>query len=193
MVGYKPIMTYSIAKNYSTNLITTDVDLSRHQYAVVVRPEETKLLEKINDTIRRLKAEKQFEAWHDKWFGTVLIEGTIAAGAAKRTEELKIAPKTFAVTLVKEAGSKVQLDRLDGFTATLTGPGGSFTSTPISTNDAETGGSFKFPTPIPLGEYKLSLSRINLTASLTIAKKPVTSLTFVMTFKSNGELSIVEK
>ena len=80
-----------------------------------VRPEETKLLEKINDTIRRLKAEKQFEAWHDKWFGTVLIEGTIAAGAAKRTEELKIAPKTFAVTLVKEAGSKVQLDRLDGF------------------------------------------------------------------------------
>jgi ABC-type amino acid transport substrate-binding protein len=192
VVGYKPIMTYSIAKNYSTNLITTDVDLSRHQYAVVVRPEETKLLEKINETIRRLKGEKQFEAWHDKWFGTVLIEGTKAAGDAKRTEELKIAPKSISVTLVKEPGSTYELDRLDGFNATLTGPGGNFTSTAINTNEAGTGGTFKFPTPIPPGEYKFNLARIKVSENITIQKEPKTSLSVTMTFGVKS-LSIVVK
>jgi polar amino acid transport system substrate-binding protein len=193
VVGYKPIMTYSIAKNYSTNLVTTDIELSHYQYAVVVRPDETKLLDKINETIRRLKSAKQFPAWYDKWFGTVLVEQSTRAADLKKTEELKSAPKTISVTLVKEAGSKVQLDRLDGFNATLTGPEGNFTSTAINTNEAGTGGNFKFPNPIPPGEYKFTLARITVTASITIEKRPVTTLSVTMTFQANGGLSIVVK
>ncbi len=192
VVGAKPIMTYSIAKNYSTNLVTTDNELSHYQYAVVVRPEETKLLEKINETIRRLKSAKQFQTWHEKWFGTVLDEMKGKAADLKKIEELKIAPKTIAVTLVKEAGSKVQLDRLDGFNATLTGPGGNFTSTAINTNEAGTGGTFKFPNPIPPGEYKFTLARINVTATITIEKKPVTNLSVTMTFGTGGLAMVVK-
>jgi polar amino acid transport system substrate-binding protein len=192
VVGDKPIMTFSIAKNYSTNLITTDIELSHYKYAVVVRPEETKLLEKINETIRRLKSEKQFPAWHDKWFGSVLDEMKNKAYDAKRFEELKNAPKTISVTLVKEAGSTYELDRLDGFNATLTGPGGTFTSTPIDTNEAGTRGTCKFPTPIPAGEYKFNLARIKVSETITIEMKPVTSLSVTMTFGVKS-LSIVVK
>jgi ABC-type amino acid transport substrate-binding protein len=192
VVGAKPIMTYSIAKNYSTNLITTDIELSHYQYAVVVRPEETKLLEKINETIRRLKSEKQFQAWHEKWFGTVLDEMKGKAADYKRTEELKIAPKTISVTLVKEAGSTYQLDRLDGFNATLVGPSGTYTSAPINTNEAGTGGTFRFPTPIPPGEYKFNLARIKVSETITIEKEPKTSLSVTMTFGAKS-LSIVVK
>jgi ABC-type amino acid transport substrate-binding protein len=192
VVGDKPIMTYSIYKNYSTNLVTTDIELSQYQYAVVVRPDETKLLDKINETIRRLKAAKQFPAWRDKWFGTVMNEMKGRAADLQKTEELKNAPKTIAVTLIKEAGSKVQLDRLDGFNATLTGSGGNFTSTAINTNDAGTGGTFKFSSPIPPGEYKFTLARINVTATITIEKKPVTSLSVTMTFGASGLAMVVK-
>jgi hypothetical protein len=114
------------------------------------------------------------------------------AADLQKTEELKNAPKTIAVTLIKEAGSKVQLDRLDGFNATLTGSGGNFTSTAINTNDAGTGGTFKFSSPIPPGEYKFTLARINVTATITIEKKPVTSLSVTMTFGASGLAMVVK-
>lgn len=191
VVGDKPIMTFSIAKNYSTNLITTDVELNQYQYAVVVRPEETKLLASINATIRRLKNAHQFEAWYDKWFGSVLKEASKDIAKLEEQERLKSAPKNLSVRLVKEAGSAIRLDRLDGFNATLTGPNGNFTSTPILTSEAGDSGTCRFTSPIPPGEYKFNLSRVmSQSPTITIEKKPVTAITVILTFKKSGGLDI---
>ncbi len=191
VVGDKPIMTFSIAKNYSTNLITTDVELNQNQYAVVVRPQEAKLLASINATIRRLKDAHQLEGWYDKWFGSVLKEASKDIAKIEAQEKLKNAPKSLSVSLVKEAGSTVRFDRLDGFNTTLTGPNGTFTSTPINTNEAGTSGSCKFTSPIPPGEYKFNLSRVlGNSPTVTIEKRPVTAITVILTFKKSGGLDI---
>jgi arginine/lysine/histidine/glutamine transport system substrate-binding/permease protein len=188
VVGDKPILTFSIAKNYSTNIMTTDIDLGKYQFAVVVRPEETKLLASINQTINRLKSAGQLKAWNEKWFGSVLQEATADAKKAEEIERLKIAPKNLTVFLVKESGSTVRLDRLDGFNATLVGTGGSFNSTPIMTDDAGVRGNCKFGAAIPPGEYKFNLSRIGVSQTITVEKKPVTSYTVTLTFTRSGAL-----
>ncbi len=193
VVGDKPIMTFSIAKNYSTNLITTDVELNQYQYAVVVRPQETKLLASINATIRRLKNAHQFEQWYDKWFGSVLKEASKDIAKIEEQEKLKNAPKSLSVSLIKEAGSTVRLDRLDGFNATLTGPNGTFTSTPINTDEANVKGGCKFTSPIPPGEYKFNLARIGVSQTIPIEKKPVTALTVTLIFKKSGDLELAWK
>jgi ABC-type amino acid transport substrate-binding protein len=190
VVGDKPIMTFSIAKHYSTNLITTDVELSQYQYAVVVRPKETKLLAQVNETIRRLKRENQEKAWYDKWFGNVLFTATRDIKQLEETEKLKNAPKSLSVSLVKEAGSTVRLDRLDGFNSTLVGANGTFTSTPINTDEAGVRGNCRFTTPVPPGEYKFNLSRIGVSQTITVEKKAVTAFTVTLTFKKSGSLEL---
>jgi len=188
VVGDKPIMTFSIAKNYSTNLITTDVELNQNQYAVVVRPKETKLLAQINETLRRLKSENRMKVWYDKWFGSVLETASKDILKIEQLEKLKNAPKALSVRLIKEAGSTVRLDRLDGFNATLAGANGSFNSTPINTDEAGLSGNCRFTTPILPGEYKFNLSRISVT--ITIEKKPVTAFTVTLTFKKSGSVEV---
>jgi len=191
VVGDKPIMTYSIAKNYSTNLITTDVDLMTMQYAVVVRPEETKLLAQINDTIARLKNSNQLQVWYDSWIGDVLKEMGSKVSEINKTEQLKTQPKMLSVTFFKEAGNtQIQLDRLDGFNATLSGPGGAFTSTAIYTDDAGVKGNCKFTSPVPPGEYRFNLSRLQVSQAVTIEKRPVTSMTVALTFTKSNSLVI---
>jgi ABC-type amino acid transport substrate-binding protein len=190
VVGDKPIMTFSIAKNYTTNLITTDVELSQYQYAVVVRPEEKKLLAQINETIRRLKSARQFNTWYDKWFGSVMGDATKENAKIEQEEKLKNSPKALTVYFIKEAGSTVKLDRLDGFNATLTGTNGNFNSTPITTDDAGVKGNCKFTTPIPPGEYKFNLTRVGVSQTITIERKAVTSYTVTLMFTAKGlELS----
>jgi ABC-type amino acid transport substrate-binding protein len=190
VVGDKPIMTFSIAKNYSTNLITTDVELNHYQYAVVVRPEETKLLASINATIRRLKESDQLQVEYDKWFGSVLKEASQDIAKIEEQEKLKNSPKTLSVVLIKEAGNQVRLDRLDGFNATLKGANGTFTSTAINTNEAGDRGNCRFPGAIPPGEYVFSLTRIGVSQAITIEKKPVTALTVTLTFRKNQNLDM---
>lgn len=190
VVGDKPIMTYSIAKNYSTNLITTDVELSHDQFAVVVRQKETKLLAQINETIRRLKSAKQFDAWYKKWFGSVMRDATTENAKIDKEEKLKISPKALSISFVREAGSTVKLDRLDGFNATLTGTNGNFNSTAIDTDEAGLRGSCKFTTPIPPGEYTLNLSRLKVSQPITVQKKAVTAFTVILTFTKSGSLSM---
>jgi polar amino acid transport system substrate-binding protein len=187
VVGDKPIITYSIAKSYSTNLITTDVDVTTNQYAVVVRPEETKLLAKINETIARLKNSGALSTtMHDKWFQTVLKDATKNIKELEEQERLKAAPKSIAVNLIKLAGSPVRMDRLDGFNVELVGPGGTFKSTSIETNEEAVKGGCRFPTPIPPGEYRFVLSRLSVNQTITVEKKPVTSFTVTLTFKKEG-------
>jgi ABC-type amino acid transport substrate-binding protein len=188
VVGDKPIMTFSIANNYSTNLITTDVELNQYQYSVVVRPKETKLLAQINETIRRLKRENQMKVWYDNWFGKVLDIAKHNVAEIEKTEKLKNAPKALSVRLIKEAGSAFRLDRLDGFNAKLEGANGSFTSTAINTDESGLSGNCRFTTPILPGEYKFNLSRISVT--ITIEKKPVTAFTVTLTFKKSGSVEV---
>lgn len=190
VVGDKPIMTFSIAKNYSTNLITTDVELNQYEYAVVVRPEEKKLLASINATIRKLKEANQLQVEYDKWFGSVLKEASKDIAKIEEQEKLKNLPKTLSVVLIKEAGNQVKLDRLDGFNATLKGAGGTFTSTAINTNEAGDRGNCKFPTPIPPGEYVFILARIGVSQTITIEKKPVTAFTVTLSFRKNQNLDM---
>jgi ABC-type amino acid transport substrate-binding protein len=190
VVGDKPIMTYSISKNYSTNLITTGVELSHDQYAVVVRQKETKLLAQINETIRRLKTADQFHAWYDKWVGSVMTDATKENVKIDQEEKLKTSPKALSISFVKEAGSTVKLDRLDGFNATLTGANGSFNSTPIDTDEAGVKGSCRFTTPIPPGDYTLNLSRLKVSQPITVQKKAVTAFTVILTFTKSGGLSL---
>lgn len=105
-------------------------------------------------------------------------------------ERLKNAPKTLSVALIKEAGNPLKLDRLDGFNATISGSGGTFTSTAITTDDAGVKGTCRFNTPLPPGDYTFSLGRIGVSQKITIAKEPKTSLSAILTFTRAGSLVI---
>jgi glutamine transport system substrate-binding protein len=192
-VGDQPIMTYSIYKSYATNLITTGVALDSHQYAVLLRPEETKLMEMVNATIARLRSSGELERNREKWFQNVMQDTKLEREKIERDEQLKQAPKSIAVSLVKEAGNPTRLDRLEGFDIQLSGPGGSFKSSAITVDDASVRGTCRFPTPIPAGDYALVISRISLKTQLTIEKKPVTAMTLVITFPSKGGVDIIWK
>ena len=193
VVGDQPIITYSIYNSFATNLITTGVELSPNQYAVVLRPEETLLRDKVNATIARFKSSGELERNREKWFQNVMQDTKEEREKLEKEEQLKQAPKSITVNFVKEAGNTTRMDRLDGFDAQLTGAGGSFKSTPISTDDAAVRGSCKFPAPIPPGEYTFSLPRIEAKATLTVEKKAVTSMTLVVTFPSKGNLGMAWK
>jgi ABC-type amino acid transport substrate-binding protein len=194
VVGDKPIITYSIYKSYATNLITTGVELLPIQYGVVLRQNDTVLLGKVNDTIARLKSAGALEGNRQKWLQDVMKITADERDALAKEELLKQAPKSITVNFVKEAGNTVvRLDRLEGFDAQLAGPGGSFKSTPIIVDEALVRGSCKFATPIPAGEYTITLSRISLKAPLTVEKKAVTAMTLVVTFTSKNGMEMVWK
>jgi len=186
VVGDEPIITYSINKSYGTNLITTGVALTHNQYAVVVRPEETKLLAKISETIARLKRAGALNAMREKWFQNVMAEAKGEREALEREEQLQATPKAVAVRFVKQAGSTVEFDRFDGFNIALVGAAGTFTSTAISTDEAGVSGGCKFPDPIPPGDYMLTLSRIRVSRPIKIEKKAVASMTITLTFSGKG-------
>ncbi len=193
VVGDQPIITYSIYKSYATNLITTGVVLLPIQYGAVVRPNDTVLLGKVNDTIARLKSAGELERNREKWFQNVMQITKDERDALAKEELDKQAPKSITVNFVKEAGNPVRLDRLEGFDAQLTGPGGSFKSTPIFVDEASVRGSCKFTAPVPPGEYTITLARITAKATLTVEKKAVSSMTLVVTFKSKGGLDMMWK
>lgn len=191
VVGDKQVMTYSIAKSYTTNLITTGVELEATRYAVVVRSEETKLLSIVNETINRLKAANQLQAMHETWFGKVLADAKKDLEKLEEIERLKNSPKFLSVAFIKQAGNTtVRLGRLDGFNATISGPGGTFTSTPISTDEAEVKGNCRFTAPLPPGEYTFTLSRLSMSHKITIAKEPKTALNATLTFTRDNQLTI---
>lgn len=194
VVGDKPILTYSIYKSYTLNLITTGVELLPIKYAAVLRPNDTVLLGKVNATIARLKSAGELEKNRDKWLQNVMDETKVERENLEKLEQLKQAPKSITVNFVKEAGNAVRLDRMEGFDAQLTGPGGSFKSTPITiVDEASTRGNCRFTTPIPPGEYTITLARINARATLTVEKKAVSSMTLVATFTSKGGLELMWK
>ena len=190
VVGDEPIITYSIYQSFATNLIPTGVQLSQIQYAVAVRPQETKLLAKINETITRLQNTGELERLKEKWFQSVIGDTNEKIQEYEKIEKLKVAPKRITIAIRKQAGSKQDMGALDGFSFTLSGANGSFTSSPILTDDAGNG-RVPFPTAIPPGEYTLAMGRIGMRAPFTVPKNPVEAITFNVTFLANGGVEVV--
>jgi hypothetical protein len=176
VVGDLPILTYSIYKSYQ-NLITLCNRLTEEQYAVVVRKNEKEILAKVNATISRLKKSNELDALRKKWFQNVLEEAEKECGDLKKKEAMKAGPKLVTFNFIKTSG-KFNMERLDGYQLSLTGPNGRFTSTPILTNGPR--GSCKFNTPVPPGEYSLSMPIFHLNTTIKIPQSAASSVTFDM-------------
>ncbi len=176
VVGDLPILTYSIYKSYP-NLVTVCTRLTEEQYAVVVRKNEKDLLAKVNATISRLKKSGELDVLRKKWFQNVLEEAAKECRDIEIKKKRETEPKYVTFNFIKTSG-KFNMERLDGYQVSLTGPNGRFTSTPILTNGPR--GSCKFPTPVPIGEYSLSMPIFHLNTTIKIPPGGATSVTFDM-------------
>jgi ABC-type amino acid transport substrate-binding protein len=182
VVGDEHILAYSINKSYA-NLATLGVRLTEEQYAVVVRKSEKELLASVNATIGRLKKSGELEVLRKKWFQDVMEQVTKERDDMRRKEVMKEGPKTVTFNFVKTSGN-FRMERLDGYELNLTGANGRFKSSPILTNGSR--GSCKFSTPVPPGEYSLSMPIFKLNTTIKIPKIAASSVTFDMKIAANG-------
>ncbi len=182
VVGDDPILTYSIYKSYP-NLIPLGMLLTQNQYAVVVRRGEKELLAKVNATLERLKKSGELDALRKKWFQNVMEDVANERRKLQQEEELRDAPKDIKVNIVKTGGN-FSMDRLDGFQLVLVGNAGTFQSSPILTSGNK--GNCKFDRPIPPGEYKLNMSILRMTTTVTIPKMPTRSIALDMSIGAGG-------
>ncbi len=182
VVGDDPIMTYSIYKSYD-NLMTLGILLTQDQYAVVVRKGEKELLAQINATLERLKKSGEIDSLRRKWFQNVMELASAERTKLRQEEEARNAPKDVRVNLVKTGGS-FNFERLDGFQLLLVGSAGTFQSTSILTNGNR--GNCKFDRPIPPGEYKLNMTILKMTTTVTIPKLPTRSISLDMSIGAGG-------
>jgi hypothetical protein len=88
-------------------------------------------------------------------------------------------PKTVTIRFVRTEDSVVKLDRLDGFNVVLEKDGAKYTSKPIAVLDTE---GFCTIANVPPGEYKLSVQRLGLKASITIPAQDAKSVSLDFTF-----------
>jgi polar amino acid transport system substrate-binding protein len=182
VVGDDPILTYDIYKSFP-NLMTLGVLLTHDQYAVVVRKGEKELLDKVNDTLQRLKKSRELDELRKKWFQNVMEEAAVERKKRQQEEQLKESPKSVSVGILKTGGN-FNMDRLDGFQLVLVGPAGTFQSTPILTSGLR--GNCKFTNPIPPGEYKLNMSILRMTTTVIIPKLPKAAIALDLSIGSGG-------
>jgi ABC-type amino acid transport substrate-binding protein len=186
VVGDYSIMTYSIYESYPY-LMTLDRLLNHTQYAVVVRARDRRLLARIDGTIERLGSSGELTAWRNKWFQNVLQQAGDEWGKMlkerEEAEALKMSPKTIVCAIVKRGGN-FNLDDLDGFPINLTGPAGSFQSTPVDTNGSR--GSCSFARPIPPGKYSLNFPELRISAPIVVPETPARSLNLEMIIGKAG-------
>ncbi len=183
VAGGEHILTYSIYKSFPY-LITSGVSLTEDRYGVAVRKGEDKLLGIINSTIARLQKSGEFENLRQKWFQNVMEQAEQQRQEMEREEALKSAPKMITINIIKSPDVNLNMDRLDGFQAVLTGAGGSFSSQPILTSGAR--GAARFPTPIPPGDYRLVFSIFQMSEQLTIPARASRTITYDMNITSRG-------
>jgi ABC-type amino acid transport substrate-binding protein len=188
VVGDEPLITYSSFKSFP-NTLTLPVLVNRYQYAVAVRKSEPELLEKVNETIDRLKNSGELEAMVTKWFGNVQKEALEERKKTEKEEALKRSPKSINVNITKLSGA-FSMDRLDGFVLVLEGANGKYESTPILT--AGNKGNCKFTHPVPPGEYKLNMSILRMTTKVVVPEVPKAALAMDMNI-STGGISILFK
>jgi len=98
-------------------------------------------------------------------------------------------PKTVTCTFVKTEDSPIRLDRLDGFSAILEAAGAEYISTPIATDEEGMRGVCRWA-KVPPGKYKLNLSRLGISQSVTIPAQNGRSVTIEFTFSQGGRLTV---
>jgi ABC-type amino acid transport substrate-binding protein len=182
VVGDKPLITYSSFKSFP-NTLTEPVLVDNYQYAVVVRKSEPDLLQKVNETIDRLKSSGELQKLVTKWFANVQKEAEADREKTLKEEEAKKAPKAINVNITKLSGS-FSMDRLDGFVLVLQGASGKYESAPILTTGNK--GNCKFTQPVPPGDYKLAMSIFKMIKELTVPELPKATLTMDMNISSSG-------
>jgi ABC-type amino acid transport substrate-binding protein len=176
VVGDEPILAYSIVKSYtSTTLVPKQVN--KYQYAAVVRKGETELLQKINNTINRLKTSGELQKMKDKWVGDIIEKAVALHQGDIKTKQLEQSPKNISVGITKVSGAW-KMDMLDGFQLRLQGPKGTFQSTGIYTDGNH--GTCKI-NQVPPGEYSLQMPISRTPQKLQIPELAKTSLQMEMT------------
>jgi polar amino acid transport system substrate-binding protein len=189
VVGDEPMLIYSSFKNYP-NTSTLPVLVNKYQYAVVVRKSEPELLSKVNETLDKLKTSGELEAIRTKWFQNVKKEAQNQRAQDTQQEALKKAPKAINVNITKISGA-FSMDRLDGFVLVLEGASGKYPSQPILTDGNK--GHCKFTQPVPPGDYRLSMSILKMTTTLTVPNLPKNALTMEMNIREGRDIAITLK
>ena len=181
VVGDEILLNYSSVESYNnTNIL--DTIINRYSYAVAVRKGDTKMLEKINETISRMKGSGELAQLETQWIGDVKERAKARASADREQDELKRAPKTINVVINKQSGSW-SMERLDGFQFVLQGAKGTYTSTYIMTEGNR--GTCRFATPVPPGDYTMNVSILGMTAKVTIDERPQSSLAMTVNIANN--------
>jgi ABC-type amino acid transport substrate-binding protein len=189
VVGDEPILAYSSYKNYP-NTTTLPIQVDKYQYGVVVRKGETELLAKINETLDRLRSSGELDSLKAKWFQDVQKKIKERRENDLQQEALKKAPKTINVNITKVSGG-FSMDRLDGFVLVLEGASGKYQSAPILTNGNK--GNCRFTQPVPPGEYRLNMSILKMTTTLTVPDLPKNTLTMDMNIREGRDIAITIK
>ena len=182
VVGDEILLNYSSVESYPNTSIMNTI-INRYSYAVAVRKGDANLLAKINETIARLKSSGDLAQMEAKWVGDIKERAKARASADREQEELKKAPKTISVSIVKQSGSW-SMERLDGFQFVLQGAGGTYRSTPIET-DGVRSGTCRFTQPVPPGNYTLNISILGLTANVPVPEYQKNSLSMSVNIASS--------
>lgn len=177
-VGDKPIISYIIFKSYQKRLHTVGDLLTHEPYAVMTK--DPNLLKVINETIARLDKDGKLKEIVQKWFAdyeAFIIKQQRDKAAADKAASVKAsAPKTVVFHF---SSSKFPLDRLDGHQIRMSGPGGSFTSSHITTSGKS--GSCSIGR-VPPGNYQASLGVIRWNGGVTVPADGSSSVTVNLNF-----------
>ena len=177
VVGDEILLNYSSIGSYpNTNIMNTIIN--KYSYVVAVRKGDASMLARINETISRMKSSGELAQLEERWIGDIRERAQARASADREQDELRRAPKTINVSIVKQGGAW-SMERLDGFQFVLQGPNGTFRSTAIET-DGVSRGSCRFAQPVPPGDYTLNISILGLTANVSISESLQTSLSMTV-------------
>lgn len=184
VVGDETILKYSGFKSFISTRPVPDVWVNRYQYGAVVRKGETDLLNKINQTIARMKSSGELDKLREKWFEQVIKDAQKQREEDLKLEELKKAPKTINVTINKIGGTW-NMDRLDGFVLRLEGPAGRYESDYVLTSGNQ--GRCKFKSPVPPGDYKINMSPfLKVVQDVPVPSLPKSTLAMEMNISTTG-------
>ena len=190
VVGDEPILTYSGYNSYPNTSPLPGLLVNKYKYAVVVRKSEPELLGKINATLDRLITSGELDKLKAKWFSNVKEKAIKQREKDQQEEALKKAPKTINVNITKVSGA-FSMDRLDGFVLVLEGAAGKYQSQPILTNGNK--GNCRFTQPVPPGDYRLNMSILRMTTTLTVPDLSKSTLTMEMNIREGRDIAITLK
>jgi ABC-type amino acid transport substrate-binding protein len=185
VVGDEPIMVVSGWKTFHF-VITIPTEVNKYRYAVVVRKNDTALLESINKTLKRMQDAGEIAALQEKWFQDIPQKAAEELARLDEQERLKKAPKRINVVI-----SGTEIDRLEGFQMELEGASGTYQSGYITTNGKR--GTCSFPKPIPPGDYILKLSRMNLAQEVKILEIPKDTMSMTIDYSPTRGMNITIK